>query len=381
MMPDEDSTATVMHVFPTFEAGGVQMRTRSLISFESPKRKHVVVTLDGSSTDPSQMLRGCNYEWIPIPKAGSWPTISRIRSIIVDQRPNLLLSYDWGAIESVVANRISLRVPHVHHEDGVEDDERESEKLRRVIARRLILRWVHRVVVPSRSRETVAAMRWNIPKHKLVRIPNGVDLQRFDRAGNRKATLDSWGVPEGSLVVGTVCRLSKVKNIGRLLEAVNRLAPAVLPHLVVCGDGPDRRHLEGQARALGIEGRVHWLGHVERPEDAYAAFDVFALTSDREEQPLALLEAMASGCAVVATSVGDIPAMMPDSQKGLLADTAVVDPVTTLTEALHRLLGDDQLRSQLGRDNREWAASHHSSKHMVDRYHSLYAAALQGPIR
>ena len=106
-----------------------------------------------------------------------------------------------------------------------------------------------------------------------------------------------------------------MKNFARLLEAC-AAAPDV--HVLVVGDGEDRPALERRAAAPDLAGRVHFAGYQADPAPFYRAMDLFALSSDSEQMPLCLVEAMASGLPVAATDVGDVRAMLPAEQAPFL---------------------------------------------------------------
>ena len=93
------------------------------------------------------------------------------------------------------------------------------------------------------------------------------------------------------LVIGTVAPLRPEKNIGRLLRTFATLDTSITARLVVAGDGIERRRLEGLAEELGITDRVVFTGQIT-PETVLATFDIFALSSDTEQMPNALLEAL-----------------------------------------------------------------------------------------
>src|SRR5262249_1164874 len=127
-------------------------------------------------------------------------------------------------------------------------------------------------------------------------------------------------------------------------------------------------------RELGLGERVHLAGHRAAPQDDYRAMDAFALSSDTEQMPVALLEAMASALPVAATDVGDVRRILPPEQ-GELVVPAGPEP-GALARALARLVDDAALRAQLGRANRERVEREYSFAGMVAAYRAVYARAL-----
>jgi glycosyltransferase involved in cell wall biosynthesis len=206
-------------------------------------------------------------------------------------------------------------------------------------------------------------------------IPNGIDLTRFDpdrydRARCRRAL----GLRPDEFVVGTVARLTPVKNLGHFLEAarllLERIGKRTRVRFIIAGpEGGDGDALRKHARALGLSRRVRFLGSQSGVPRILRALDAFVLTSIQEGLPFALLEAMAMGLPVVATQTDSIAESMSDN--GFLVGP--LDPLRTAL-ALQDLLDHEGLRRQLGRRSRR-LAMRHSVDVMVRRYERTLRAA------
>jgi glycosyltransferase involved in cell wall biosynthesis len=181
------------------------------------------------------------------------------------------------------------------------------------------------------------------PKLALVRC--GVDPQAFGAVAR-----DGAG---GALRVLVVGRLVPGKGYSLLLEAVaDVVARGHDVELEVVGEGPAGAALCAQATALGLDGRVQWLGAVGQDEIRrhYEQADAFCLPSFAEGVPVVLMEAMAMQLPVVATRIAGIPELIEDGVSGLLVAPARAGE---LADALARLAASPQLREQLGRSGRE----------------------------
>ncbi|MDR3536848.1 MAG: glycosyltransferase, partial [Acetobacteraceae bacterium] len=143
------------------------------------------------------------------------------------------------------------------------------------------------------------------------------------------------------------------------------LAPV---RLVIVGDGPERAALEAQVASLGLVGQVTFTGHREDTPALYAGFDLFALSSDTEQMPLSVLEAMASGLPVAATDVGDVAAMLAAENAGFVVPLAE----DALAGALAALIDDPELRRRLGTANRTKAAREFDQATMAQRWRALW---------
>jgi len=167
--------------------------------------------------------------------------------------------------------------------------------------------------------------------------------------------------------------LRPVKNFARLLEAC---AAAREVHLLVVGDGEDRPALESRAAAADLAGRVHFAGYQADPAPWYRTMDVFALSSDSEQMPLCLIEAMASGLPVAATDVGDVRAMLPAEQGAFLVPVDA-DAAGGLGIRIAALARDPESRRVLGDLNRHRAERRFAFSSTCAAYREEYEAALQ----
>lgn len=336
-----------------------------IVTALAPDRLHHFVALDGKRTALSMLGEGVRHvvHEPAIRRTGglSLANLHGLRSLLRQVQPELLLTYNWGAIEAVLANRVRPLAPHVHFEDGFGPDEAAGrQRPRRVWTRRIALSGVSRVVVPSHTLQRIALDSWRLDPARVTYIPNGIHLQRFAR-------LPSEGVRTGpEVVIGTVAALRPEKNLSRLLRVFARLPEHT--RLVICGDGPERRRLEDEAASLGIISRTSFTGHQQEPETVLARLDVFALTSDTEQMPYSVIEAMAAGLPVVATDVGDVRRMLPEEGQILVAAPAGEE---RLAGFLMRLIEDPDGRRQIGDANRSHALAHYGRERMLQRYADL----------
>ena len=242
-------------------------------------------------------------------------------------RPALLVTNNWGAIEWAMANLLPV-ARHVHIEDGFGPEERNRQLPRRALIRRLVLAR-STVVLPSRNLQRIATTIWRLPPARVRYIPNGIDLERFaaartePRAGNTPP------------VVGTVAalRAGKEPRPPAARRSLRRTA----------GAAGDRRRRAGTSGAGGTwRGRSDWGNACGLPGTStirrrvYAGFDVFALSSDTEQMPLSVIEAMAAGLPVAATDVGDVRAMLAAENAPFVGKLDDSDLARSLTALLGR---------------------------------------------
>jgi L-malate glycosyltransferase len=173
----------------------------------------------------------------------------------------------------------------------------------------------------------------------------------------------------GELVIGTVAPLRPEKNVGRLLRVFAMLDSSLAARLVVAGDGIERDRLERLAAELGIAERVIFTGQVA-PESVLGTFDIFALSSDTEQMPNALLEAMAASRAIAAVDVGDVKRIVCGDNRDFIISR---DDGPAFAMAITRLARDPEKRDALGSKNRQRVVAEFSQERMFSAYFKVFA--------
>lgn len=354
----------LLSVFPTFAVGGAQIRFTTLANHFGPRWRHAIVAMDGVTDARDRLDQGVAVEFpaVEIRKGDLIGNVRRFRAALRALAPRVLLTHNFGSIEWAIANRPTL-TRQIHVEDGFGPEEQGRQLPRRIWLRRVFLRG-RTVALPSQTLMRIAGETWRLDRRRLRYVPNGIDLARF--AGRVDGAL--W--PGEGPVVGTVAALRPEKNIARLIRAFHIATQEAPARLVLIGDGPERAGLERLAGELGLSDRVHFAGHVPQPAALIKALDIFAMSSDTEQMPISLLEAMAAGLPAAVTDVGDIRTMLPDVAHEFV--TPCHD--RALAGALAALIGSPQLREKLGRASRTKAEQDYSQDKMFARW----AALLEG---
>lgn len=365
----------LVHVFPSFAAGGSSVRTVNVIHALPEGFRHTVLATSGELGAREFLKPGAPVAFEPAPRrTRGGVDRAALRARLRALRPDLVLTYNWGAVDAIAAAAWPRIAPVLHAEDGFGPDEAAGQKARRVWARRALLRFVEAVVVPSRGLERIARGTWWVPASRLVYLPNGVDVARFS-PGDGAPFRASIGVPPGAFLVGLVANLRGEKNPGRLLRAFAALRSPDA-HLLFVGGGPDRPALERLAAELGAAERVRFAGVLPDPVGAYRAMDVFALSSDTEQMPISVLEAMGCGRPVLSTDVGDTKSMVAP------ANAPFVTPLgdeAAYAAALERLAGDAAVRRALGDANRARCVADFTIDRQNREYLELYERAMTRP--
>lgn len=367
----------VLHLHSSFSAGGKELRCARLINAIGPAVSHSIVSAEPGAYGASTAIDAAALVEYPaaFPPLTGRPGLRRLRDLAAAMADyDLVLSYNWGAMDGVMAHRIFARglglPPLVHHEDGFNQDEAAGLKPSRNWYRRLALGRATAVVVPSERLERIALTDWRQARGRVRRIANGIATERYAQQP-RANMLPGLTKQPGELWLGTIAGLRAVKNLPRLVRAFTGMAEPW--HLVILGEGPERASILAEAARQGVEARVHLPGFVADPASAIGLFDLFALSSDSEQFPISVVEAMAAGLAVAAPEVGDVKAMLAP------ANAALIGPVgdeSALAATLVRLAANAALRAELGTANRARAIAEFDEAAMIAAYRRTYAAAL-----
>ena len=372
---------SILHVVDTLEFGGLE---RMVADIACAQRGHghdvAVFSLTGAGDLGAEIARA-GVEVVEGGKRGGFDLamLARLRSAILRVGADVVHTHNFVpnyyaalAITSVLRSRPAL--VNTCHNMGTR---LAGPRLRRLY--RLSLLRTARVAGVGDGVARHLVERGLAPAARTVAVRNGVRMPPQADADARRSARAALGIGDHALLLGTVGRLVELKNHRLLLDQVAPLAadfPAL--QLVLVGDGPLRDELRAQARALGIDARVHFTGARDDVGRLLPALDAFVLPSRTEGLSIALLEACAAGLPVVASAVGGNPEIIEDGRTGLLFPS---EDGAALEAALRRLLADHTLCAGLGRAARTWVEDHASLAAVRADYDAFYAQALGSAVR
>jgi glycosyltransferase involved in cell wall biosynthesis len=227
------------------------------------------------------------------------------------------------------------------------------------------------LTVGDKQREEILGYGIGTPD-KLRSVPLGLELKPFVESPKYRGELRAeLGIPEETRLVGIVGRLVPVKGHTVFLRAA-QIVCARTPSVkfLIVGDGELRDELEGQSRELGIDDRVEFLGWRHDLPRVYADLDLVALSSYNEGSPVALIEAMAAGRAVLSTDVGGVSDVVSDGVNGILVPPR--DP-EAMAEAFVGLLSGGPSLSSMGASGREAVYPKYSIDRLVSDVGGIYS--------
>lgn len=364
--PDRDRNVTralnILHVFPSFKIGGAQVRFTQLARGFGTEFSHTVIALDGAYTAAQFLDPGVRVTLGGKPDtSGSLPKrLGHYRHEIAARAPDLLMTYNWGSIEWAMANAVG-GVPHIHMEDGFGPEEAQRQFRRRVWTRRLTLRH-SQLIVPSLALQDLALNVWRLNRARVHYIPNG--LTPLDRYATRIEEL-GLNLPQGLPRIAWAGAVRREKNVIRLLRAFAPLKSEAV--LLVIGDGPELDAVLREAEALALGPSIRFLGRREDVRDILMQCDLMALSSDTEQMPLAVLEAMDAGLPVASTDVGDVRQMVSSSNQPYVVNLSDRE----LGAAMRALVIGTAARKAVGAANKQRLRQNYLADGMIAAHKKL----------
>lgn len=241
---------------------------------------------------------------------------------------------------------------------------------------RLALKNVSRVIAVSDAAEI--NLEQIFPKEKIVVIPNGIEIEKWSDAVHenlRREFRSAHNISFDASLIGTVGELKLLKGQRDFVLAAKIIAEKLADaHFVVVGRDNSfnqsfRNELKRLVKIFNLENRFLWLDWVEETAPLLHALDVFVSASHSESFGLAILEAMASGAAIVAAATEGAKEILRDGETGLLAP---VQAPLDLAEAISRFLRDENLRQTCGKKAREFAGENFSLERMIEETEKVY---------
>ena len=242
----------------------------------------------------------------------------------------------------------------------------------RALKWQIVRRGASRIVCVSDSlRRELLANTPRLNPAKVAVIYNGVDVARF-HPGNDDAGRCKLGLTGERPLIGAVGNVRRIKGYETLVDAAAVLMRrGIQADFAIAGKAGNDFHREllDQAKILGLDDRVHYLGFRDDTAELYRIFDIYVLTSHSEGFPLSTIQALASGLPVVATRCGGPEEMVEDGVEGFLVPRG---SATGVADALATLISDAALRRRMGVAARDKAVSRFSTGAMVSGYEALY---------
>ncbi len=357
----------VCHLIGSLKYGGAERQVANLINNLNVRAKLLIVLSDQRDCSFYHLLEnGIRLFCLPIKLRYCYYHIMNIAKILRKNRVEVLQTHMyWANLYGALAGRIAGVPVVVTTEHGKNPWKKEWHYW---VERNIVTRLVDKRICVSKEILDIRSDKDGVPKGKLMYLPNAVNIPPSTRKQKSDKT-----------VIGAAGRFIEAKDYFNLIEAAGRLRDKKVDfEMYILGDGPLRNELEATRRRLGLEFAVKMPGFQDNIDKWFRKFDVFVVCSIREGQPLVLLEAMAYGVAIVATSVGGIPDTLDDGVDGILVEPR--NP-RSLADAMETLIGNSSLRRGYGRKARERVKRDFSIKDICHRYEKTYLDLLEPKLK
>ena len=339
-----------------------------------------LVTFDrGGNT--SEFVTAANEQGLKvdvIPERGRFDRsiISALKTIIERSQPDIVVTHQVKSHLLMNLSRLWKKYPWVAFNHGYTTTDRKMLLYNR-LDRWSLPKADYVVTVCEAFARNLVDM--GVSRQRIHVQHNSIRAERRPDVKEIRALKQKLGIADNERIVLSVGRLSREKAHIDLLRAFKTLLqshPEIKARLVILGEGPERAHLETEAGALGIAGKVIFAGQVTDVATYYAAADVLANSSHSEGSPYVLLESMSSGLPIVATAVGGVPEMVTDNESGLLVPARDPD---AMAEALARVLADQSLARRLSANAEALARNRFSSQTYVQSLLDVYRQVARAP--
>ena len=362
---------SILHVVPSFGLGGMERIICAIVDGTVPRCAHTILSLSGT-VEAKAWINSPSTCYIPLVK----PSTRREFFLLLyhqlqELRPQVLMSYNWGATDAIWLGRLAKIRRIIHNEHGFNVDEAKTTNWKRDLVRSILYAISSNVIVVSRELQNLMKEKYRLRDHKVLFIPNGIDTQYYapDEL-ERKHMRSSLGFQEHDIIIGFVGRLDPVKNLDFLLQVFDICTKQRQRFkLLIVGEGPERSRLEHLCQRRNLQSCVSFIGQQAKILPYLRAIDILLLTSLREQMPMTVLEAMAVGVPVIASEVGEIPHIVENGVNGFMHNLDRGERV--FADSLQQLLSPS-LRTSLGHAARRKIIEHFPQVSMISRYQMLF---------
>jgi glycosyltransferase involved in cell wall biosynthesis len=361
---------------PLLGTGGTQRHLQQVLRLLDPARFAVRVYTLRAGGEVEGELRAAGVPVFPLGIARRLTTPGAALAVVGAARAlraariDIVHGYQWRpALVGTIAGRLAGVPLRLASKRSLSGDDRAARFAWRLIGHSVDTIIANAEALREEARRQGTRARWEI-------IRNGVDVAHFRAMPGSTAAKAALGLDPRRPVIGTVGRLEVRKGHDHLLRAARTMltmANGLRPQLLLVGDGPLRARLTGLVEELGIAASVHFAGSVVDVRQPLAAMDVFVLPSRAEGMSNALLEAMAAGRPVVATSVGGTGEVL---EAGRTGELVLPDDEEAMARSVLGLLADPVRAARLGTNAQRLAEERYSARTMVTHLERFYTARL-----
>ena len=301
-------------------------------------------------------------------------TIQKLKRLVAEVRPDLIQTHAVKSHFLVRLSGLPNSIPWIAFHHGYTSTTWRTD-LYNELDRWSLKAATQMVTVSRASLEQLRSKGVPSERVKVIHnaVPTGYGIE-MDESSQTDVLRSTLGIPVGQRVILSVGRLSKEKDQVGLVEAASKLRDSFSPYLVILGEGPEHKAILEKTRLLGLTDRVILTGQQDRIGPFYSLADVVVISSRSEGSPNVLLEALAAGVPLVATSVGGIPEMVKDGEQALLVPHG--DP-GRMASSIARIFAEADVARSLIENGRKLVQTSFSPAERVRTLAEMYRHILQ----
>lgn len=369
-------TITVMQCRSTYATGGGPDKTVLLIAEKAdPERFNVVVLYMRGAHDEAFQIgnwaraKGLTFHEVLEHTKLDLKNLREIHTLIQRYQVDILHARDYKtAVVGYLLSFFHPRMKLIFTSHLWQDLDSLKMKFYTWLNIKALTRY-HKIIAVSDDLKRYMIGR-GIDERKIVTVHNAIDVDAWSRQRVTSTLREELALPPDAKLIGVVGRLRYEKDLPTTLQVAERvIRERPDAYFLIVGDGPDKDALEQQAREMGLEDHVLFLGFRKDADNIYAGLDIFASTARTEGTPNTVLEAMAMDVPVVYTAVGGVPELVEDGKTGLLCR---VGDVEGISGAILSLLNDPEKAIEFGKRGRERVCDHFSLTNRLQKLEAIY---------
>lgn len=362
----------VVHIIDELPPDGAERLLVDILKHRSPDFDYLVLCLVSGGA----LLQEILALGVPVKVIGKKRKIDLLMFLqlvqwLLKHKPDVVHTHlftadSWGRLAAAIT-----RTPVIY--STVHSTNSWKNWLHRTIDR-ILARFSTKVIACSGEVAKVLTEKDHIPSTRIKTIMNGISLTRFDSI-NTVDLIKEFDISPKAISIAMVGRLHPAKGHQDILQVMEYfLRENVSCSLIIIGSGELQKDIQTQIQKRRLEQVVTLAGQRNDVLQILSAVDIFVMPSRWEGLPMALLEAMALGKAVIATAVGGIPEVINDNQNGFLVPPG---DICSLQSKLRNLIADETLRKRLGKEARSVVYNRFNAAIVARQYESLYSDCLE----
>ncbi len=371
------SSPLIAHVIFRLDFGGLENGLVNLINNMSAEKYRHVIICASDFTDFRKRIKNSNVEVYALHKkpGNDLGVYYRLWKLLRKLKPDIVHTRNFGTIEYVIPAILAGVKHRVHGEHGRDLSDIDGTNKKYILLRKFYNIFLHRFIALSKDLEQWLYNTVEISPQKVMQLYNGVDLSRFhERVSPNKLPTQCSQINQADILIGTVGRFQGEKDQTTLINAFALVLTRGESKyqnikLLLIGDGPDRSLLEALVAKKAMREYVIFFGARNDIPDLLAELDIFVLPSRGEGISNTILEAMASGLPVIATSVGGNPELVAGNSTGILVPS---NNPEKMADAIRAYLDQPTLAEKHGKAGRKRVEETFSMDAMVNAYMKVY---------